>query len=64
MKLKKLSKIVIISTALTGNTLGFNIHILKQIKDEISPMLALVFNKCLQVDLFPDDLNIYKIIPI
>ena len=28
------------------NTLGFNMHISKQIKDEISPILAILFNKC------------------
>ena len=46
------------------DTLGFNMHIIKQIKDEISPILALLFNKCLQVGLFSDDLKISKIIPI
>ena len=39
-------------------------HIIKQIKDEISPILAILFNKYLQVGLFPDDLKISKIIPI
>ena len=39
-------------------------HIIKQIKDEISPILAILFNKCLHVGLFPDDLKISKIIPI
>ena len=39
------------------DTLGFNMHIIKQIKDEISPILAILFNKCLQVGLFPDDLK-------
>ena len=46
------------------DTLGFNMYIIKQIKDEISPILAILFNKCLQVGLFPDDLKISKIIPI
>ena len=46
------------------DTLGFNMHIIKQIKDDISPILAILFNKCLQVGLFPDDLKISKIIPI
>ena len=33
-------------------------------KDEISPIIAIIFNKCLHVGLFSDDLKISKIIPI
>ena len=34
-------------------------HIIKQIKEEISTILAILFNKCLQFGLFPDDLQFF-----
>ena len=36
------------------DTLGFNMHIIQQIKDEVSQMFAILFNRCLQVGIFPD----------
>ena len=49
------------------DTLGFNMHIIQQIKDEVSQMFAILFNRCLQVGIFPDVFKIsitFSVIPI
>ena len=46
------------------DTLGFNMHIIQLIKDEVSPINLINFNICLQVGIFPVVLKTSKIIPI
>ena len=43
---------------------GLSVKLLKLIKDEISTSLTLVINQSLLSSIFPDQLNIAKVIPI
>ena len=41
-----------------------NMRLIKLIKNELSPLLIIIFNRCLNYGIFPDAFNIAKVIPL